>query len=112
MEKILSLKSDRDFKKVYNSKKKAYNKSFIVYYLKHNRDFSRFGFAISKKYGKANKRNLIRRRLKYIICQNMDEIKNGYDIVVIPKYHIIDYDFKKIQKEFLAMLNYIKVLKG
>lgn len=111
MEKKTRLRSDKDFKRVYSKKKKYQNSAFIIYVYKHSRNFYRFGFSVSKKYGKANKRNLIKRRLKYIIDTNKKRIKEGYDFIVIPKYEIIDYDFKRIKDEFLSLLENIKVLR-
>lgn len=111
MQRYLSLRKKVDINRVFLSKKKAFNESFTVYYRYNNLDHPRFSFAISKKYGKANKRNLLKRRLKAIIEAHAGDFDKPYDIVISVKPTVIDYDFYKIRKRFLSLLRKINVLK-
>lgn len=111
MQRYLSLRKKVDINRVFLSKKKAFNESFTIYYRNNNLNHPRFCFAISKKYGKANKRNLLKRRLKAIIEANQNDFEKSYDIVISVKPSVCDYDFYKIRKRFLSLLRKINVLK-
>ena len=111
MQRKFSLRKKVDINKVFLAKKKAFNESFTVYYRYNGLDHPRFCFAISKKYGKANKRNLLKRRLKAIIEENQEYFDKPYDVVISVKPTVIDYDFYKIRKRFLSLLRKINVLK-
>jgi ribonuclease P protein component len=70
---------------------------FIFYFKKNNSSESRLGIAITKKFGKANKRNRIKRKVRDFFRTN--EIKsNGFDILVA-------INTKKIKKEKLDFLS-------
>lgn len=111
MQRKFSLRKKVDINRVFLARKKAYNESFTIYYRHNNLDNPRFCFAISKKYGKANKRNLLKRRLKAIIEAHSEDFDKSYDIVISVKPSVIDYDFYKIRKRFLSLLRKINVLK-
>lgn len=111
MQRKFSLRKKVDINKVFLSRKKAFNESFTIYYRYNDLDYPRFCFAISKKYGKANKRNLLKRRLKAILEANQEDFDKPYDIVISVKPTVIDYDFYKIRKRFLSLLRKINVLK-
>lgn len=61
---FVSLKKNLDFKRVYRGGKSAANDALVLYMRRNGLLFSRFGFSVSKKVGKAVVRNKIRRRLK------------------------------------------------
>ena len=67
MEKKLSLKKDKDFKKVYKKNFACYNRDFTVLVRENGLDSPRFGFTISKKIGKAHSRNQLKRKLREIL---------------------------------------------
>lgn len=56
------------------------------------------GFSISKKVGKANKRNLIKRRLKAIM-QNLTKEKKLYNLTLIfvPRKEILELTFSELK---------------
>ena len=64
---------------------------------KSKNGYPRFGFVVTRKFGKANKRNKIRRRIKEIIRLNLEIFENNTDYVITPKYHTIDLEYKKLE---------------
>jgi ribonuclease P protein component len=54
---------------------------FIFYFKKNDFNESRLGIAVTKKFGKANKRNRIKRKIRDFF-RNSDCKLNGFDILV------------------------------
>lgn len=104
MEKKLSLKKDKDFKKVYKKNFACYNRDFTVLVRENGLDSPRFGFTISKKIGKANSRNQLKRKLREIVRLNYKNL-NGVDIVIIPKKHTTEFDYHRLKSSLGHALN-------
>ena len=105
MEKRLSLRQDKDFQKVYKKNFACYNRDFTVLLRKNGLNHPRFGFSISKKIGKANERNSLKRKLREIVRINYKKL-NGVDIVIIPKKHTTDYDYHRLKSSLGHALNF------
>ena len=104
MEKRLSLRKDKDFQRVYKKNFACYNRDFTVLINKNMLDHPRFGFTISKKIGKANRRNSLKRKLREIIRLNYKNL-NNVDIVIIPKKHTTDFTYDRLKKSLGHVLN-------
>ena len=104
MEKRLSLKKDKDFQKVYKKNFACYNRDFTVLVRENDLNNPRFGFSISKKIGKANQRNSLKRKLREILRLNYASI-NGVDIIIIPKKHTTDFTYDKLKKSLGQVLS-------
>ena len=81
---LVSLRKRADFDRVFNLKKSAANKFFVVYAAPNNLPHNRLGLSVSKKVGCAVVRNRIRRLIKESL-RLKEEISNGYDIIVIAR---------------------------
>lgn len=104
MEKKLSLKKDKDFKKVYKKNFACYNRDFTVLVRENGLDSPRIGFTISKKIGKAHSRNQLKRKLREIVRLNYKNL-NGVDIVIIPKKHTTEFDYHRLKSSLGHALN-------
>ena len=102
MNKKYIIRKNEDIQNIINDSKKIVNKYFIIYFscndLKHNR----YCVSISKKLGKANIRNLYKRRIKDILMKN--NINNSYDYVIIVRKSILDINYEMIKKELLDIM--------
>lgn len=108
MQKKYRIKKNIEYKRLYNRSKRFYNRDFIMLKAKSKNDYPRFGFVITRKFGKANKRNKIRRRLKEIIRLNLDVFENNIDYVITPKYHTLDLDYKTLENSLKHIVNLSK----
>lgn len=57
----------------------------ILLYCQSNGKQTKVGFSVSKKYGKAVARNRIRRQMKAAVSGVIEQVKHGYNIVLIPR---------------------------
>ncbi|WP_017193799.1 ribonuclease P protein component [Vaccinium witches'-broom phytoplasma] len=105
---ILRKNSEIDLIFKLNKNKNIRNGFFTLYYAKNNH-FKHFKFAlsISKKYGKSHERNLIKRRLRMIICQNMNMINPHTSFVLVIKPKAKELDFVGLSKYFLILIKTI-----
>ena len=104
MEKRISLREDADFQRVYKRNQAFYNRDFTVLVKNNGQKHPRFGFSISKKIGKANVRNSLKRKLRDIIRINYGSI-NAVDVVIIPKKHTIDFTYDDLKKSLGHVLS-------
>ena len=77
-----------------------------------NSNFNKLGIAVSKKQGKAVKRNRVKRLIRENYKLLEDNIKNGISILVIinKKKKIDDIEFYEIKEDFIKILNTSNVL--
>lgn len=63
-----------------------YSPLFVLKKIENKLNCNRFGFIISKKIAKkAVIRNKLKRRLREILRKEINQLKTGYDLVIIPK---------------------------
>ena len=63
------------------------DKNFVMLYCSSNTKQTKVGFSVSKKYGKAVKRNRIRRQMKAAVSCVMERVASGYNVIFIPRRH-------------------------
>lgn len=93
--KLNRLLSKNDFQGLRTGSRFFASGLFVFYIKPNNNTNTRLGIAITKKFGKANIRNKMKRKVREYFRQS--EIKaTGYDLLV-------SINFKKIKKEKLQL---------
>lgn len=108
MDKSLRLKKNDDFNKVYKKGIAAYNRDFTIIAGLSPLTGKRFGFSLSKKFGKAHERNRMKRRLKEIVRLNQQVFNDGYDYVIIPRQGSKILEFDDLKKSLFHCNSYLK----
>ena len=106
MKKTETLKKNYEFKKVFN-KGKYYSGQYIeAFSIKNNLDKNKIGIAISRKFGKAVKRNYLKRLIRESYRLNEDKAVVGNSIVFLVKKRtsIDDVNFHNIEKDMVKIL--------
>ncbi|NLY77125.1 MAG: ribonuclease P protein component [Tissierellia bacterium] len=106
------LKKNEDFKKVYKYGKSYYNRNLVMYIKKNGLDYTRVGFTVTKKIGNSVVRNKIRRRIKEIVRQNFISVKEGYDIILVPKKNVVDINFQELESAVFHIFKLAHVFKN
>lgn len=108
---MYSLKKNKDFRNVYRNGNSYATRNLVLYKLKSNNDYNRYGFSISKKIGKAVFRNKLKRRLKEIIRDiEKDNIDRGYDLVFIARKPIVKINFRGIERDVRKLCEKMSIL--
>ena len=105
-----ALKLNHIFRRLYATA--GFSNSYLVLYARKNRtSTNRVGITVSKKLGKANVRNRIRRRLREVYRLNEDKFQSGWDIVVVARTRAIHAPFDVLTDSYLALARKAGILK-
>jgi len=105
--KLYTLKKNSEFQKVFRNGISAANNFLVIYAYKRqpdNKEHSRVGMAVSKKIGKAVRRNRTKRILREIWRINNGNIKRGYDFVLVARAPIVELKYHDLEKGLLKLL--------
>lgn len=93
--KYLRIKKNQDFQKLFQRGKKVFSPTITLLYFESAK--LSLGVAVSKKHGKAVKRNRIKRLLRAVFSENCDILQKPYSIILIPKV-AEEYSYKAFEK--------------
>lgn len=85
MDEFLSLKLNKEFRRLYGRGKCEVSPTVVVYALKNNFGCNRIGITTAKKIGNAVKRNRARRIIRESFRQCQSELNAYYDIVFVAR---------------------------
>lgn len=98
----LRLKKDADFKKLFGRGKRVFSPTLTLIYFPSRT--MQMGVAVSKKHGKAVKRNRIKRLLRAAFDKNCNLLEDNYTIVLLPKI-AESYSFGSFEKSLKICLS-------
>ena len=78
-----SLKKNFQFRHVYNRGKSIANRHLVLYMVKNGTQGNKLGISVSKKVGKSVVRSHVTRLIRESYRSMEEELKTGYDLVVI-----------------------------
>ena len=108
MKNTKKIKKSYEFKNIFKNGTFYGSKNLCLFIFKTDNNFNKFGIAISKKYGKAVKRNYIKRIIRESFKINENKLNNNYNIVIMVKkeanpneinYHVINDEILKLLKK-------------
>lgn len=106
MKYSVSLKQNRDFRRLYSRGKFAASSTLVLYWRPNRLGQNRVGITVSTKLGHAVVRNKIRRRIREIYRLQEEELRRGMDLVIVARgqapqvdYWKLDRDFRKLSKK-------------
>jgi ribonuclease P protein component len=112
MKKIQRLKKNKDFQEVFKNGQSTANRQFVVYVLKkEGQAYNRVGLSVSKKLGKAVKRNRIKRLIRESVRALESRFITGVDCVIIARKPAAELDFHETLSSIKHVLNRAGVLQ-
>lgn len=98
MKNTQSLKLNRDFRRAYRSDN--FVGGYTVVYARRNRySFNRLGLTVSKTVGKAVVRNRLKRLMRESYRLSEDDIKTGYDFIIVARGRAVGKTLFQIKKD-------------
>ncbi len=91
---------------VYSKGKKFVTHFLVIYFLK-GKEKTLFGFTVSRKIGKAVKRNRIKRQLREVVRLNLEKFPNGVWFVVNTKKCSKHADFRDFERDLEGFLKWL-----
>lgn len=112
MDKIISLKKNTDFTRVLTKGRRFLGRYLVLYVKENHLNLNRLGIAISKKIRKSVVRNRIKRLIRESYRLSKEDMKKGYDIVIIWKNINSDVLFKEVFGDLQKVLKKSGLIKN
>ena len=107
------LNRDKDFKNVFEKGRSFYTKIIGIKIIPNSLDNSRFGIIVGKKISKkAVTRNRIKRQIRACLQKELQNIKNGFDFMLIARQGVMEVTYQEIESSIKYQLKKLKVYKN
>ena len=106
------LQKNREYQKVYKKGRSLGDGNIVLFAMANNLGFSRFGFTVSKKVGKAVVRNRVRRLFKEACRLNISEFPPGRDYVLLARARVAGKNYQAVENSLMRLVKKIQSPKG
>ena len=106
MKKENSLKKAKDFQKVIDTRQSVGCKSFVIYYLKNELNYTRVGISSGKRIGNAVIRNRTKRQVRALIDATFD-MNLSRDYIVVVRNKFLEQSYENNLKDMNYLLGKI-----
>lgn len=96
------LKKNNQFSYIYKKGERVFTENFTLFVVKSKYECYKIGFSISKKLGKANKRNLLKRRMREITRLYI-QIPSFCNYVILAKENAVNLGFEELKTELIRL---------
>ncbi len=101
------------FRNVFKKGGSFSNPYTVMYIARINKkDITRIGWVLSKKIGKSNIRNRVKRLIREVFRLNKFKLKKGVDIILIPRPQIVKLkNYSQMEEMLLQLWGKTRILK-
>lgn len=111
MKRAVTLKKNYEFRRVYQKGASAAGGGLVVYCRRNGRNRNRLGITASVKLGCAVVRNRARRRLREIFRLHGQELRKGYDIILVARAKTASMPWEELNAAFLRLCRKLGLLE-
>ena len=104
MKKRYIVKESKDFEKIIKEGICKKNRSFVIYTLKNNQKYNRYGISVGKKIGNAVIRNKYKRKIRHIIDNYKKSYVNNSDYIIILRKGALDKNYQELANEYIKLV--------
>ena len=104
MRYTVTIKKNRDFRRLYSSGKSTANAYLVLYCRRNKLGINRIGLTAGTRIGKAVVRNRVRRLIREAYRLREDGIRRGYDLVIVARTRAASATFWQIDGALAALL--------
>ncbi len=90
------LRKNNQFNYIYKKGERFHSENFTLFVVKSKYKDYKIGISVSKKLGKANKRNLLKRRIKEIVRTSLT-IPSFCNFVLLTKDNAVNLSFEELK---------------
>lgn len=115
MKKLISIKQNKDFRRVYHRGKSVVTPWFVVYYMKSRGKSCKVGITAGKKIGNAVQRNRVKRVIRAAysaVIDYVDVTDCRYDFVIVARNRCVNAKSDFIAKKLYAALQNAGLIDG
>ena len=107
----VSIKSNRDFRRLYARGKNAAVPTLAVYYRKNRSQKNAVGITVGTKLGNAVTRNKVKRRIREAYRLQEKDLLSGYDMVIVARKRAVLAGYGEIVRDMTALFRKSKILR-
>ena len=112
MKQTVSLKLNREFRRLYQKGKSAVDPFLAVYCRKNRLGHNRLGVTVSVKLGHAVVRNRARRRLREVYRLNQGRLRQGYDMILVARGRTLTASWRELNDTFVRLCRKLDLLEA
>ncbi len=112
MKKTVSIKENKDFKRLYYRGKSVAAGCLAVYFRQNPYPYCRLGLTVSAKVGNAVTRNRVRRLMRESYRLMEDEVRKSMDIVIVARSSAAGADFSAVRASLEEAFLRAGLIKG
>ena len=111
MKVVNRIKANEEFVATVKKGKTLKAPSYVVHYLKTERNICRIGLSVSKKIGNAVTRNRTKRQIRAMCDSLIDYNVHTFDIVIVVRPEFLNRDFHSNKQALSSILSEIGIIK-
>lgn len=100
MRRRFRVRDNEQFQQIRRKGRTYGSRLAVLCILENNLSYSRFGFSVSRRIGKAVERNRVKRRMRESVRLRMSQIQPGWDCVVIARAAVRNATYGQIDAAF------------
>lgn len=104
MKAAVTVKENYVFRRIYRRGQSSVQPCLVVYCQRNREGKSRLGVTVSTKLGKAVVRNRVRRQLREMYRLHLDEMKKGYDVILVGRVKAVHATYAKMDQQYVLAL--------